>query len=501
MQCTKVRLVKVRIIPHGSPESERPDAPIRALSRPSRCVYTGPVFGIRPALAPAPLPMQQCDILITARWVIPVEPAGLVLEHHAVAVEDGRIVGIVPAEAAATRFAPGISIERPRHALIPGLVNAHTHAAMTLFRGLADDMPLERWLREAIWPAEQQFVGAEMVRDGTRHAIVEMLGAGITCFSDQYFFPEIVAETAADLHVRAMIGTPIVDFPTVWARDAAEYLEKGADLVHDPYADHPLIGSCFAPHATYSLSDDAFRQLRVLADQLDTTVQIHLHETAAEIAGSLERTGRRPFDRLDELGLVNASLMAVHAVHMTAAELERCASVGVAVAHCPRSNLKLASGIANVPAMRQAGITVGLGTDGAASNNVLDLLDEMRTAALLAKTIAEDAATLSAPEALRMATLDGARALGLADSVGSIEIGKSADLACIDLGHVRSQPVYDPISQVVYTCSADQVSDTWVAGRHLVEGGRCRHVDETEIVERSTEWQRRIRDVRRRDAT
>ena len=436
--------------------------------------------------------MQQCDILINARWCVPVEPAELVLEDHAVAISDGRIAAVLPSREAARRFRPGVVISRPGHVLIPGLVNAHTHAAMTLLRGLADDLPLERWLREAVWPAEKRYVSAEMVRDGTRHAIAEMLKAGITCFSDQYFFPDIVAETAVDLHMRAVVGAPIIDFPTGWARDAGEYLGKATDLLHDPYADHPLIGTCFAPHATCSLSDETFRQLRVLADQLDVPVQIHLHETSAEIEASVRDTGKRPIERLHDLGLVNASLLAVHAVHLTAAEMDLMASAGVNIAHCPRSNLKLASGIADVAAMQRAGINVSLGTDGAASNNVLDLLGEMRTAALLAKTVSGDPAAVPAVEALRMATLGGARALGLGDRIGSIEVGKWADLACLDLERLHSHPVYDPVSQLVYTASASQVSDVWVAGRHQVEEGKLAHASEDEIFARSAEWQLRI---------
>lgn len=436
--------------------------------------------------------MEQCDTLIEARWCIPVEPMAATLEDHAIAVTNGRIVAILPIDEARARFSPGANVQRPDHLVIPGLVNAHTHAAMTLFRGFADDLPLERWLREGIWPAERRWVSAEMVRDGTKHAIVEMLKSGVTCFSDQYFFPEIVAEAALDLHVRAMIGAPVFDVETVWAKNGADCLRKASDLLHDPYADHPLISTCFAPHSTDIVSDETFNALRVLADQLDRRIQIHLHESATEIENAIAQTGMRPMQRLSELGLVNASLMAVHAVHLTEAEMTELVAAGVSVAHCPRSNLKLASGIANVPAMRAAGINVALGTDGAASNNVLDMLGEMRTAALLAKAVAGDAAAVDANTAIRMATLDGAEALGLADITGSLVPGKWADITCVNLDHVRSQPVYDPASQLVYTCATDQVSDVWVAGRHHVDDGRLIVADERDILSRSAEWQRRI---------
>jgi 5-methylthioadenosine/S-adenosylhomocysteine deaminase len=436
--------------------------------------------------------MQHCDTLIAPRWCVPVEPENVVLSDHAVIVRDGRIIDILPVTDAKDKYQPSVHIDKPRHVLIPGLVNAHTHAAMTLMRGLADDMPLETWLREAIWPSEKRWVSAEMVRDGTELAIAEMIAGGITCFSDQYFFPEIVAETALNLHMRAMIGTPVLEFPTAWAGDASEYMNKANDLVHDPYADHPLVSTCFAPHSTQSLSDDSFVELRVLADQLDVRTQIHLHETTAEIAYALETTGKRPFDRLNELGLVNASLLAVHSVHLSDAEIDVFAEAGVNIAHCPKSNLKLASGIAPIAKYRGAGINVAIGTDGAASNNTLDMMSELRMAALLAKTTASDASAISANEALRMATLDGAIALGLAQEIGSITAGKWADLTCVDLGRVHSQPVYDAVSQFVYTARADQVTDVWIAGKHQLDNGRLKQIDTDNLLRRSDEWRERF---------
>ena len=436
--------------------------------------------------------MQHCDTLILPRWCVPVAPAGEVLEGHAVAVSDGRIVAILPVEQAQAHYQPSVLVERPDHVLIPGLVNAHTHAAMTLFRGLADDMPLEAWLHEGIWPAERQWVSAEMVRDGTELAIAEMLRGGTTCFSDQYFYPEIVAEAAVDLSMRAVVATPVVDFPTGWASNAEEYLQKGADLVHDPYADHPLITTAFAPHSTFALSDGSFAALRVLADQLDVRVQIHLHESATEVEISLRDTGRRPFERLRDAGLVNSSLLAVHAVHLTDDEIASCAEAGVNIAHCPNSNLKLASGVAPITSFRDAGVNVALGTDGAASNNMLDLLSEMRAAALLAKANADDASAVSACEALHMATLGGARSLGLEHSIGSIETGKYADLACIDLNRLNSQPVYDVVSQIVYAVHSEQVTDVWVAGRHQLDNGRFTLIDTDDLLARCNEWHERI---------
>lgn len=436
--------------------------------------------------------MQHCDILIEAGWCIPVEPHGTVLNEHSVAIADGRIVDILPSSDARKKYHGGALINRPGHVLLPGLVNAHTHAAMTLFRGIADDLPLERWLSERIWPIENRWADAEMVRDGTKLAVAEMLLSGCTCFSDQYFFPEIIAETAIELQMRTMVGTPVIEFATAWAENAAECLSKGAELVHDRYADHPLVSACFAPHSTATVSDESFIALRVLADQLDSRVQIHLHESDQEIANELKTHGVRPIERLDRLGLLNASLMAVHAVHLDDNEIAQFADSGIAVAHCPRSNLKLADGIAPITALQNAGATVALGTDGAASNNVLDMFGEMRTASLLAKVQSNNATTLPAARALRMATLDGAESLGLADSIGSIENGKWADLICVDLQHINSQPVYDPLSQIVYAAQSNQVSDVWVAGRHQVENSKLMHIDVNELLRRTTEWQQRI---------
>lgn len=436
--------------------------------------------------------MQLCDTLILPGWCIPVEPAGTILTEHAVAIGEGRIIDILPFAEAKKRYRPGVTVARPGHVLLPGLVNVHCHAAMTLLRGMAEDLPLERWLSTSVWPAEKRWISAEMVRDGTRHAMAEMLRAGITCFADQYLFPEVVARAASEHHVRAVVGTPVLDFATAWADDATDCLGKGAELVHDAYADDPLVTSVFAPHSSTVTSDETFRQLRVFADQLDTRIHMHLHESLAEVEESVARTGKRPLERLGGLGLLNSSLLAVHAVHLTDEEIGRMAAAGVGVAHCPRSNLKLASGIARIGAMRDAGVGIGLGTDGAASNNVLDILGEMRCAALLAKGSSGDATLLTAAEALRMATLDGAAVLGLADSIGSIEVAKWADLTCIDLQTLNSQPVHDPMSQVVYTAHAEQVTDVWVAGRHQLDERHLTQFNEADLLARSVEWRERI---------
>jgi len=436
--------------------------------------------------------MDVCDTLISARWCVPVDHADTVLEHHSIAISDGRIIDVLPSDAARTRYRSDRDCDLPTHVLLPGLVNTHTHAAMTLFRGIADDLPLEAWLRDVIWPLESRSVGPEMVRDGTRLAIAEMILAGCTTYSDQYFFPEISAECAADMHMRAVIGTPVIDFATPWANDASECLRKGADLVHDRYADHALVSSCFAPHSTISVSNDSLSELRVMADQLDAPIQMHLHESTAELETSIQQCGNQPIQHLDDLGLLNSSLLAVHAVHLNDVEIDQLAEAGVCVSHCPTSNLKLADGIAPVTRLQQAGVTVGLGSDSAASNNRLDIMAEMRLATLLARVDANDATAMPAAAAVRMATLDGAAALGLQSSIGSLEVGKRADIIAVDLSPPRSQPVYDAVSQLVHAAGASQVSDVWIDGRQQVTKGELTGIDLNDILRRAHEWPERL---------
>ncbi|ROR32287.1 TRZ/ATZ family hydrolase [Inmirania thermothiophila] len=436
--------------------------------------------------APSPV-----DYLVRARWIVPVEPEGAVLEDHAVAVGAGRIVAVEPWSALRPRHPEAAVIERPRHVLIPGLVNAHTHAAMTLLRGLADDLPLMTWLQEHIWPAEARWVGEAFVHDGTLHAVAEMLRGGVTCFNDMYFFPEVTARVAAEAGLRAVVGLIVIDFPSAWARNADEYLAKGLEL-HDAWRNHPLIRTALAPHAPYTVADAALERVRVLADELEIPVHIHVHETAEEVARAVAETGERPLARLDRLGLVSPALLAVHATQLTPAEIARLADAGAHVVHCPESNLKLASGFCPVQALAEAGVGLALGTDGAASNNDLDLLGEMRTAALLAKAVAGRADALPAARVLAAATLGGARALGLEAEIGSLVPGKAADLVAVDLGAPETQPVYDVISQLVYAAGREQVTDVWVAGRPLLRDRVLLTVDEEAILVRSAQWARRI---------
>ncbi len=437
--------------------------------------------------------MLPIDLLIEPRWLVPVEPAGVVLEGHAVAIDAGRIVALLPRAEAAARYAPRERVELPGHALIPGLVNAHTHNPMTLMRGLADDLPLMRWLQEHIWPAEAKAIGPEFVRDGIELAIAEMLRGGTTCCNENYFFPDVQAATYRRLGFRAMVGLPVIEFPSAWAATRDEYFDKGL-AVHDEFRGEALIGTSFAPHAPYTVSDDSFERIRMLSDQLDVPVHLHLHETAHEVEEARRDRGARPFARMQALGLVHDHLVAVHMTQLTDAEIAACAEAGVSVAHCAESNLKLASGFCPAAKLVRAGVNLALGTDGCASNNDLDMFGEMRTAALLAKAVANDASALDAASTLRAATLGSAKAMGWDDRIGSIEVGKQADFAAVRLDELETQPMYDVVSQLVYAAGRHQVSDVWIAGERKLRERVLADLDVAELLAKARRWRERLGD-------
>ncbi len=438
---------------------------------------------------------EACDLLIEAGFVVPVVPHGVVLEHHAVAVTGGRIVAVLPVPEARLRFAPRETVSRPDAALIPGLVNAHTHNPMTLLRGVADDLPLKVWLQQHIWPIEAAVIGPDFVADGITLAIAEMLRGGTTCVNENYFFPDVQAATYKRYGFRARVGLPVIDFPTAWAASDDEYFDK-ADEVHDQWRDDALIATAFAPHAPYTVNDANFERVRMLADQLDIPVHLHLHETAQEVEQSLEKHGQRPIARLDRLGLVNERLIAIHMTQLTEAEMHLCAERGVSVVHCPESNLKLASGFCPACALERAGVNLAIGTDGCASNNDLDMFSETRTAALLAKAVAQDAAALDAFSALRAATLGGAKAIGFDDRVGSIEPGKEADLVCVDLSALETQPLHHVVSQLIYATGRQQVSDVWIAGRARLRQRMLVDIGIEGVLSNARQWRERIAGIR-----
>ncbi|WP_462116361.1 TRZ/ATZ family hydrolase [Lysobacter xanthus] len=438
---------------------------------------------------------ERCDVLIEAGWVVPVEPHGAVWADHAVAVQGDRIVAIGPTAELRARFEPVEVVSRPGSVVIPGLVNSHTHNPMTLLRGIADDLPLMEWLQGHIWPVEGAVIGPDFVRDGVTLAIAEMLRGGTTCANENYFFPDVQAETYKRHGFRALVGLPVIDFPTAWAKDADEYFGKAAD-VHAAWQGDDLVGTAIAPHAPYTVSDANFGRVRDFAAERDVRIHLHTHETAQEIRDSIAQFGVRPLARLDALGLVTDRLIAVHMTQLTDDEIALCAERGVCVAHCPESNLKLASGFCPVCKLQRAGVTFGIGTDGCASNNDLDMVGETRTAALLAKAVADDASALDAASALRAATLGGAVTLGLGSSIGSIRAGKQADLVCIDLDQIETQPLHHVISQIVYATGRHQVTDVWIAGRAKLRDRILVDMDLDAIRANARQWRSRIADIR-----
>ena len=435
--------------------------------------------------------MQKVDTVIHAKWVLPIEPAGEVHTDYACVIDKGRIVALCKSDEAKSNYEPHNNIQLSEHVLLPGLINAHTHAAMSLFRGLADDLPLMTWLNNYIWPAESKLVAPEFVNDGTTLAIAEMLRGGTTCFSDMYFFPDVTASVASQLGIRGSIGMIVISFPSAWAANPAEYISKGL-AVRDEYKYHPLLTFNFAPHAPYSVADETFSAIQTYADELDTGIQMHIHETPAEINDALKDNACRPLTRLEKLGLLTPSLMAVHMTQLLDEEIARVSERGCHVIHCPESNLKLASGFCPVNELLKAGVNVALGTDGAASNNDLDMFSEMRSAALLAKGVAQDAAALPAGQALRMATINGARAIGLEDQIGSIEVGKLADIIAVRMDELENLPLYNLPSQIVYASNRRQVSDVWVAGERVLRQGELTNINIDEVRDRTNFWQAKI---------
>jgi 5-methylthioadenosine/S-adenosylhomocysteine deaminase len=423
--------------------------------------------------------MQACDTLISASWCIAVEPSTRPLANYSVAIQGGRIVDLLPSVQAREKYRPDAVIERPGHVLLPGLINTHTRAALSLFRGLGAAFDTQRWLSE------------EMVRDGTELAIAEMLRGGVTCFGDSFYFPDVVAETAIAAHMRASIGMAVADAPSPWAENADEYLAKGADLVHDRFAGHPLLATHFALLDAARLTDDTLRETRVMADQVNAPVHASLHRTPEDIQASLDNAGQRPLERLRNAGLVNANMLGTHGVFLDNTELAYLAREGVAIAICPRADADLGEAHRIAQRLLGAAVTVAIGTDSALRCHTLDLFADMRSAFCHTASDGDEAQRLAA-SALRAVTINAAKALQIGDSVGSIEIGKQADLCCINLGALNSQPMHAPLVQLVYTVQRDQVSDAWVAGRQLLDNGRLTHIDQADLLLRCKEWQRRI---------
>ena len=436
----------------------------------------------------------KIDLLINSRWIIPVVPENRVFENCALAIDQQKIVGIYPQAEAKSKFDPASVVELADHILMPGLVNAHGHAAMSLLRGYADDLPLQPWLEEHIWPVEARVLSAEFVADGTNLAMAEMIKTGTTCFADMYFFADTVAEQVQRSGMRSQIGFTVFDFPTAGGKDPDDYIHKGLQL-RDTYKGDGLIKIACAPHAPYTVGDATMRRIATYANELDMPVHIHCHETAQEVADSLKLYGCRPLQRLDDLGVLLPQTQLVHMTQIDDEDIRLIQDNNCHVVHCPESNLKLASGFCPVGKLIDAGINVAIGTDGAASNNDLDLFGELKTAALLAKAVADDASVLDAHAALRMATINGAKALGWDDQIGSLEAGKSADMIAVEISSLSQKPLYNPASQLVYSNAGSQVTHSWVAGKALLRERSLVTLDEENLIRRADAWRNQISPV------
>ena len=435
--------------------------------------------------------IPAADIRINARWLIPVQPFGVVWEHQAVILQGSRIAAVLPQTEADKAYRTRETIDLNDHVVLPGLINLHGHTAMSLFRGMADDLPLMTWLNDHIWPAEGKFVSEQFVLDGSRLAMAEMLRTGTTTFSDMYFFPEITAQAAHDVGMRAQVCFPLMDMPTVWGSGPEEYLRKGAALIEE-WRNDDYIMPAIGPHAPYTVSDQPLSSAVELSAQTGAAIQLHLHETAFEVEDAVKNTGKRPLARMAELGVLGSNTQCVHMTQINDADLELLASSGAHIVHCPESNLKLASGLCPVQKLIDGGINVTIGTDGAASNNDLDLFGELKTAAMIAKVVAGDASALSAHLALEMATMNGARALGRNHELGSLVAGKLADLIAVDLSDPYLQPVYDPASHLVYSNHGRAVSHSWIHGVPQLQDGRLTRIDVPDLMLRVRDWRQQI---------
>ena len=433
--------------------------------------------------------------IIKPRWILTVNEQFDLLTDSALIIENDIIQSILPVSELHT--VEGLDeaevVILDNHVLMPGLINTHTHAAMSLLRGIADDLPLMDWLNNHIWPAESKWIDRQFIQDGVKLCVAEMIRSGTTCLNDMYFFPDIMAKTCQQMGMRATTGLIVLDFPTVWAQSADEYLSKAMAVI-DEVKEYPLISTAFAPHAPYTVSDKPLEKIAMYSSELDIQVHMHIHETQFEVDESVKNIGKRPLERLDQLNLLNPNLMAVHMTSLNELEMERIAETGVHVVHCPESNLKLASGFCPVDTLQKLNINICLGTDGAASNNDLDMFGEMRTAALLSKGISGNASSCNAEQSLRMATINGAKALGLADQIGSLEAGKKADVIAVDFSQLNTQPVYDPIAQLVYATNSMQVSHVWINGEQKLKDYQLTDIDAVEIISTAQQWQDKIQE-------
>lgn len=435
--------------------------------------------------------MKPVDAILNCRWVIPIEPHEVIHSHYSIVIDKGKILDLLPQHDATQHYHAVETHRLDDHAVLPGFINTHTHSPMVLFRGLADDLPLMEWLNNHIWPAEAKWLSEEFIFDGTELALMEMVKGGTTCFNEHFFFPKAIATATLESQLRACIGATIINFPNNWSKNENDAFAKFLEF-YTEYKQHHLISTSLAPHAPYTTSDNILKTIQGFSDSHQLTIHMHLQETAQEVEESIKNFGKRPVQRLWDLGLLSNRFQAVHMTQVTQDDIDLLQSSGSHVIHCPESNLKLASGLCPVETLSQHQINVTLGTDGAASNNDLDMISEMRTAALLGKMVAKNATAVKAAYALKMATLNGAIAMGLQDKIGSVTPGKEADLIAINLSEANTQPTYNPISQIVYSANKSQITDMWVAGCHIMKNRELKTIDENKVLSTAKKWQQRL---------
>lgn len=435
---------------------------------------------------------KNASIIISASWIFTSNSEGQLLSDYSIVIENDKIIDLVPQDKVFDEYEANDTYQLTDYILIPGLINTHTHAAMSLFKGFADDLPLQDWLNDYIWPAEKEFINSSFVKDGSILALSEMIKSGVTTFNDMYFFPDATAEAVKELGVRSNIGLVVLDFPTNYATDPEDYLLKGFEF-RDKWRNEELITTSIAPHAPYSVSDEAFTLINTYSEELSINIHTHLHETQWEIEDSIEKYGITPVQRLNNLGIIGPSLMAVHCVHLNDQDMATLAKNKVSIVHNPSSNMKLGSGIADIAKMLKQNLNISLGTDSSASNNRLDMMEEMRLAALLIKGSTKSPESFSANEAIKMATINGAKALGLESIIGSIEKNKKADLVAIDLNSIENQPIYNPLTTLVYSSSRSDVSYVWIDGEIKLKDKKLVKIDEERIIQLAKKWQRKLK--------
>ena len=437
---------------------------------------------------------KNASIIISASWIFTSNSADQLLSDYSIVIKGNQIIDLVHQSKVFDEYDAEEIYQLTDHILIPGLINTHTHAAMSLFKGFSDDLPLQDWLNNYIWPAEKKFVNSSFVKDGSMLALSEMIKAGVTTFNDMYFYPESTAEASIELGVRSNVGLVVLDFPTNYAADPEDYLVKGFEF-RDRWRSEELITTSIAPHAPYSVSDEAFSLINTYSEELGINIHMHLHETQWEIEDSVKRYGITPVQRLNNLGIINPSLIAAHCVHLNDQDMATLAKNKVSIVHNPSSNMKLGSGIADVAKMIKQNLNISLGTDSSASNNRLDIMEEMRLAALLTKGKNKSPELLSATQAIKMATINGAKTLGLDSIIGSIEKNKIADLVAIDLNSIENQPIYNPLATLVYSSSKSDVSYVWINGKIKLKEKELVNLDQEKIIQMAKIWQKRIKEM------